>query len=205
MSGGRTAAPSPREAGPPALLLIHREAVAPEHALEHAGLESAIARACHELGGPHPYLALETLTGSPEVWFLNGFASLTESQEVGARYAANTRLMATLAETSRRKATLVVVLGEHLASCRTPAHAWRLGHDCYLVVTIGRDGPQQGVTFEAPDGTWFGLEGAIDPDAARALAARRGPSARALAVRPSWSYPAPEWVQQDPELWSGWR
>ena len=52
--------------------------------------------------------------------------------------------MATLAETSRRKATLVVVLGEHLASCRTPAHAWRLGHDRYLVVTIGRDGPQQG-------------------------------------------------------------
>lgn len=198
----------PIDAGAPALLLIHREAVPQMHSEEYAVIEAAIARTCRELGCPHPYLALETLSGEREVWFLNGFASVAELEEVSRRYLANASLMSALAEPSRRKAALVQKMGEHLASYRSEQVAstpWAPGRDRYLVIVMGSENMPAAATYEAPDGKWFTLEGAPDAETALARSRAAGAIARALAVRPDWSHPAPEWIRWDRDLWSATR
>jgi hypothetical protein len=178
------------------LLLIHREAVLPSHAAEYDVVESGIARSCRGLGAPHPYLGLQTISGEAEVWFLNGFASAADQDEIARRYQANGPLMAALAEGSRRKSSLVSALGQQLASYRPDRSAgspWTLGRDRYLVVAMSDRPAPSGAAFEAPDGTWFTLQGAPDPDTALALSASGGPTVRALAVKPSWSFPSPDW------------
>jgi hypothetical protein len=66
MSIGARSEPASPDPGPPPLLLVHREAVAPVHAVEYDLVESGIARSCRELGGPHPYLGLQVLQASPK-------------------------------------------------------------------------------------------------------------------------------------------
>lgn len=39
------------------------------------------------LGVPHPYLGIEPLTGSEEVWYINGFASTEELAQVTGAYS----------------------------------------------------------------------------------------------------------------------
>ena len=103
MSAGARSEPTSFDPGPPPLLLVHREAVAHIHAAEYDVIESGIARSCRELAGPHPYLGLQAISGEPDVWFLNGFASVADQEEVGRRYRTNGPLMTALAEGSRRK------------------------------------------------------------------------------------------------------
>ena len=197
--------PSPVEPGPSALLLIHREEVPQIHTQEFGAIEAGIARSCLELGCPHPYLGLQTISGEHEVWFLNGFASVAEQEDVGRRYLANSPLMSALAAPSRRKAALVKVLGEHLASYRFEQGAgtpWSLGRDPYLVIAMGREAMPAGAAYEAPDGTWFTLEGAPDAQTAVTRSQRCRGAARALAVRPDWSCPSTDWARRYPELWS---
>ena len=110
--------------------------------------------------------------------------------------------MAALAEGSRRKSSLLRALGQHLASYRPdkgagthldarprplPRHRdWRdrpaLRRD---LRSAGRDVVHAG--------------GVPDAETALRKLANKGSSVHALAVRPSWSYPAPEWVRWNPE------
>jgi hypothetical protein len=205
MSAGARSEPTLFDPGPPPLLLVHREAVASIHAAEYDVIESGIARSCRELGGPHPYLGLQAISGEPDVWFLNGFASVADQEEVGRRYRANGPLMAALAEGSRRKSALLRALGQHLAGYRpeqSAGGAWTLGRDPYLVVSMCDQPGPSGAAFEAPDGTWFTLEGVPDAETALARCASGGRMMHALAVKPSWSCPSAEWVRWDPDLWS---
>ncbi len=59
-------------AHPPQILQIHREGLKPGSEVAYREVEENAARICAELRGPHPYLAIESLTGSKEVWFFNG-------------------------------------------------------------------------------------------------------------------------------------
>jgi hypothetical protein len=204
MAADETAGTASRSVDPPALLLLHREGVPEPHAAAYHTIEAGIARTCAELGCPHPYLALQTISGDPEVWFLNGFASAYQQEAVDRQYTANVRLMTALTEQSGRKAGLIKILGEHRASHRperSRRNAWVLGRDRYVVVTIGDEAPLEGVSFEASDGTWFTLTGAPDAESALALSASGVPLVRALEVRPAWSCPALEWKRSNPELW----
>jgi hypothetical protein len=58
-----------------------------------------------------------------------------------------------------------------------------------------------GTVFEAADGTRFVVTSAQtrkDADAAKALAGRES---NVFAVRPSWSFPAKEWIAVDSLFW----
>ena len=52
---------------PPQILQIHREALKPGSEAVYQDIEEDTARLQAKLGCPHPYLAIESLTGSKEV------------------------------------------------------------------------------------------------------------------------------------------
>jgi hypothetical protein len=63
-----------------------------------------------------------------------------------------------------------------------------------------------GTVFEATDGTRLVVMPARTGKEANAVAAAAGPASNVFAVRPSWSFPAKEWVAGDKLFWrpSSW-
>jgi hypothetical protein len=191
-------------AQPPNLLQIHREALKAGAEAAYDAIEADTARLCAVLGGPHPYLALTAVTGSPEVWFLNGFGSATEQQQVAEAYAKNAPLMAALKRNSEAKSALTAKPVGIFASHRPDLSRgvpWELGTSRFLVITITS-------AARHVAGTVFELRTAriiVDPAGTRgdadAMAALTGTESHILAVRPRWSFPAKEWIAADPALW----
>jgi hypothetical protein len=59
---------------------------------------------CIGLGVPRPYLGIESLTGSKEVWYLNGFASAGELAKVTEAYGKKPELAAAMNRFARQRA-----------------------------------------------------------------------------------------------------
>ena len=192
-------------ARPPRLLQIHREAVNPGAEAAYDAIETNTARLCAALGCPHPYLALTTVSGSPEVWFLNGFDSPAEQQQVVEAYAKNAPLMAALHRNSAAKRTLIapptVVTATHLPDL-TRGVPWTLGAGRVLVITVTTSTRHvDGTVFETADGTRVIVVAADTRRDAHAAAALAGAESNVLLVRPAWSFPAQEWIAADPAFW----
>jgi hypothetical protein len=192
-------------AQPPQILQIYREPLKPGSEAAYHAIEEATARISAELECPHPYLGLESLTGSKEVWWFNGYTSSAEQRKVYDEYARNTRLLATLQENSKRKASVTLKPLEVFTNYRQDLSVgtpWILGHGRFLVITVTRNNRRiAGTVFEAPDGTRFivtSTQTRQEADAAKALA---GPESNIFAVRPSWSFPAKEWIAADSLFW----
>lgn len=190
---------------PPALLQIVREPLTPDSDTAFSEIEESRARLAATLGCPHPYLGAESLTGSKEAWWFNGYRSPIEQKRVYGAYEKNTALMSAWQQSTKRKADLTLRPVELLARYRPDLSAgtpWLLGRGRYLLVTITRSTARlTGTVFESSDGTRLVIapsETREDADAAKAAA---GPEATILAVRPSWSFPAAEWVAADPLFW----
>ena len=190
---------------PPQILQIYGEALKPGTEAAYQEVEVDTARLCAEFRCPHPYLAIETLTGPKEVWFLNGYESSDEQKQVVDDYAKNGSLMAALQQNSRRKAALTRTLLNVFANYRQDlSHGvpWIIGHRRFLVITVIRSGPRiDGTVFEAADGTRFIFRAVQTRREADALAEITGQKSRVFAVRPAWSFPAEEWVVADPAFW----
>src|ERR1700682_1419744 len=90
----------------PQILQIFREALKSGSKDAYRRIEERTARLSAELGCPHPCLGIESLTGSKEVWWFNGYNSTAERKQVVEDYARNTRLLAALKETNQQKASL---------------------------------------------------------------------------------------------------
>src|SRR5215470_6422329 len=76
----------------PRILYISREFWKPGHEAALNRIEAEAARICIGLRVPHPYLGIESLTGSKEVWYINGFASPEELAQVTEAYGKNPEL-----------------------------------------------------------------------------------------------------------------
>jgi hypothetical protein len=190
---------------PPQILFVHRDFLKPGSDTAYRQIEDDAARICVDSRCPHPYVGMESLTGPKEAWWLNGFGSPGELKQVAADYQKNTRLMAALAEISKRKQGLVgepveVVLTYQPKLSR--GAPWSLGRSRFLVVLETKRPPQaEGTVFEAPDGTrWMFVSAQTLPEA-KVRAAAVGAGANIFAVRPNWSMPASDWVAADPTLW----
>jgi len=192
-------------AEPPALLQIVREPLKPNSDTAFSAIEEERARISATLGCPHPYLGAESLTGSKEVWWFNGYQSSAEQKQVYDAYAQNAGLMAALQRSAKPKADLTLTPIEVLARYRADLSAgtpWLLGHGRYLVITATKSTARvAGTVFEGPDGTRFVVTPTETRQEADAAKASAGPEATVLAVRPSWSFPAPEWVAADLPFW----
>jgi hypothetical protein len=190
---------------PPQILEIYRDFVKPGSEAAYSEIERDIAHVCIELGFPHAYLAIESLTGPKEVWFLNSWESSAEQQQVADDYAKNAPLVAALEKHAKRKAGLVLTPVEVFAKYRKDSgggEPWSMGMGRFLVITVTRaSGRMDGTTFETADGTKFIVLPANTRAVADAKAAAIGAETRVFAVRPYWSKPAEEWVSADPAFW----
>jgi hypothetical protein len=200
----QTAAPEE----PARILQIHREALKPGSVAAYGSVEEDITRICLELECPHPYLGIESLTGPKEVWYFNGYGSAAEQKKVSDDYAKNERLLTRLTEASNRKAAFTHTPVNVFATYRQDVSRgtpWLLGRGRFLVIAVTKSHRSiDGTVFEALDGTRFVVLPARTRDRADALAAATGPEAMIFAVRPTWSTPAKEWVEADPQFWQSY-
>lgn len=69
------AAESPAPPGPPKVLQIWREEVKPGKGAAHVKVEKGFVAAAARANWPQPYIAMTSITGPGEAWFLAGFPS----------------------------------------------------------------------------------------------------------------------------------
>jgi hypothetical protein len=191
--------------GPPQILQIYREPLQPASERAYDAIEVETARVAAQLGCPNPYLGAASVSEPKEVWWFNGYESTDKQQEVFDAYAKNTRLMAALQDLSARKKALTFASIEAFANYRpelSAAPVWTLGEGRFLIVTMTPHEPHvPGTVFQAPDGIRYIVRSAQTCEQAQALS-DAAPDTRVLAVRPSWSFPAQDWVTADPDFWS---
>lgn len=189
----------------PELLQIYRDPVRPGADEELRRVEEDAARICAELGFPNPHLALESLSGPKEVWWLNTFPSEDARRRVASEYTGNRRLVEALDGIAKRKSGLVSepvdVLGRYRPDLSRGV-VWDPAGARFVVATVRTNAAEHdAAVFETPDGTFFALRPARSRDEAESLARTAGPEARLLEVRPNWGMPAKAWVSADPEFW----
>ena len=189
--------------GPPAVLQVHRESLKPGTEAEYDRLESDTAQKCAQLNCPHAYLALESLTGPKEVWWLNGYASDAERKEVADAWAASTEILDLLGRNAKRKAALVGKGIDSMARYRpdlSNGDSWQLGTGRFLVIWSGTGKPGlKGTAYETHSGTRLVIVTARTREEADTLAAAS--KARVFEVRPTWSHADEAWIARDPDLW----
>jgi hypothetical protein len=190
---------------PPRILQIYCDRLKPGSEAEYRKVEEDAARLSAQFKSPHPYLAIESLTGRKEVWFLNGFESSVEQKLIGEEYAKNTRLVAALNQIPKRKEPLVLqplnVFGNYRPDLSRGA-PWTVGQGRFLVIAVTKSDPKiDGTVFETPAGIRFVVTPAGTREDAEAKASAMGADATIFAVRPYWSYPARDWVAADPAFW----
>ena len=185
-------------------LYVYRDFLKPGSDAAYRKIEIDAARVCAEMKCPHPYIGIESLTGPKEAWWLNGFRSDAEEQQVAAAYANNTKIRDALALIAKRKEALITKPLETSTSYRPEAshgRPWHVGAGRFLVITVTRSRrAMDGTVFEALDGTRYVIRPAHTREEAEALA-RRIAETKVFAVRPYWSMPAEEWIAADPEFW----
>src|SRR5215831_19242359 len=76
---------------PPAVLQIYRDPVKPSKMAEYSRIEGEAAQACAR-ASTWPYLAIQSITGPQEVWFISGFDSYTAMEHSAQPFAKNTGL-----------------------------------------------------------------------------------------------------------------
>jgi hypothetical protein len=202
---GVTAPPAQRQTVQ--ILQIYRDFLKPGSDAAYGKIEQDAARICAELKCPHPYLAIESLTGPKEVWFLNAYSSPGEPKKVAEAYGKNPELLKALAEIVERKKDLISdpaeVFATYLPSSTRRTPPWALGRGRFLVITVTSNSEAHlaGSVFVAEDRTRYIIRSAPTRDEALTWATLSGPETRAFAVRPDWSLPSEEWISADPQLW----
>jgi hypothetical protein len=190
---------------PPAILQIVREPLKPDSDAAYAAVEEELAIISASLGCPHPYLGAESLTGPKEVWWFNGYESEADKTQVYDAYAKNTRLLEALQQSSQAKTRLTLPPIEAFANYRadvSTGRPWSPGVGRFLVITTAKSHRTvPGTVFEAPDGTRYVVTPAHTHEEADAAHKRAAADTNVFAVRPSWSFPATEWIEADPLFW----
>jgi hypothetical protein len=95
-----------QSAPPPAVLQIYRDPVKPSKMSEYSRIEGDAAQACAK-ASTWPYLALQSMTGPQEVWFISGFDSYAAMERSAEPFARNSALSAELNRLLDAKANLV--------------------------------------------------------------------------------------------------
>lgn len=190
---------------PPQILQIYREPLKPASEAAYGAIEVETARIAAELACPHPYLGAESLGSTKEVWWFNGYDSAAAQKQVFEAYAKNTQLMAAFQQLSARKKNLTLTPIETFANYRpdlSTSDPWTWGHGRFLVVTTTRGKTlPPGTVFEASDGMLYIVRSARSRDEAQRIRDVAGSDAFVLAVRPTWSFPAKDWIAADPAFW----
>lgn len=190
---------------PAQILQLYRERLKPGAEAAYARVEEDAAEICARLKCPNPYLALESVKGPKEVWWLNAFASEADKDRVGQAYQQNSAAMAALRDTTQRKQGLTDKPESDFVAYRgdrSDGSSLRIDGARFFVITVTRaDRSVDGPVFEASDGRRFILATAATRRDADRKAAVAGPDTKIFAIRPAWSLPADAWIAADPGFW----
>jgi predicted amidohydrolase len=169
----------------------------------YGAIENDGAQICADLRCPNPYLAIESLSGAHEAWWLNAFSSEVDTTRVANAYATDRALSEALGMVATRKAGLIGRPVQGFAVYRhdlSRGPAWSVAQARFIVVTVTRrDQPADGSVWAMADSTLYVLRPVRTRREAEALAERD--RARVFAVRPNWSMPARQWIAADPDFW----
>ncbi len=190
----------------PRILYVSRQFWKSGHEAALSLLEANAARVCIGLGVPHPYLGIESLTGSKEVWYINGFASNEELVQVTEAYSKNQELLAAMNRFAHERAEFQSQPDSAGPATYRPELSrgvdWEIGRERFLVIAVTKGNPQSdGTVFENQDGVRFVVTGAKTRAEADAKLSAAGPDAEIFAACPEFSMPAAEWVASDPSFW----
>lgn len=187
----------------PIILLIAREPLKPGAEAEYDRIESDTATLAVKLRCPHPYLALQPLSGAKnEVWWFNEFRSQDELKSVGEAYKTNEAWNTALLKNQKRKEALTGKPIEQLADLepRADSQPWAVGRARYVVVGIDPAARLSGSNvFKGRGGTRYEILTAKSRQEAERVA--RGKDFVVLEVVPRWSFPTREWVDGNREIW----
>jgi len=187
----------------PTILLIARESLKPGAAEEYDRIESETAVLAAKLGCPHPYLALQPLSGAKnEVWWFNGFDSQVELNSVAEAYKTNEAWNTALTKNQKRKEPLTGKSVEQLADLEPQTHSqpWTVGRVQYVVVAMNPSARLVGSNvFKGRDGARYEIATANTRE--KAERAARGEFV-VLEVVPRWSFPSRDWVNGNRALWN---
>jgi hypothetical protein len=91
---------------PSPIINVYREEVKPGRMSAYVRIEEDAARFCAKAGCPNPYLAINSITGPREVWWINGFDSTEAMEKVWQAYAASVEISRELNAVDESKADL---------------------------------------------------------------------------------------------------
>ena len=191
---------------PPQILYVSRQfwRAGSQAALNR--IEAQAARVCIDLGVPHPYLGIESLTGSKEVWYLNGFTSAEDLAQIAEQYDKKPELMAAMKRFSEEREEFKSERDKEGQATYRPELSrgapWSIGEGRFLVIVVTKDTPRSdGTVFETKDGERFIVTSAHTRAEAEAKLSSAGAGAKIFAIRPQFSLPAADWVTGDPSFW----
>ncbi len=191
---------------PPQILYISRQFWKPGANPALTRIEAKAARVCIDLGVPHPYLGIESLTGSKEVWYLNGFTSAEDMAQVAEQYSNNPKLLAAMKQFSEERAEFKTEPDTEATATYRPdltrGAPWTVGQGRFLVIVVAKDAlTKNGTVFETTSGLRFIITPAATRAEADAKLSSAGADAKIYAIRPQFSMPAESWVAADPSFW----
>lgn len=129
------------------ILLIAREPLKPGAEAEFDRVESETATLAAKRGCPHPYLALQPLSGAKnEVRWFSGFDSQDELNLVAKAYKTNPAWNAALTKNQKCKDPLTGKVIERLVDLEPQADSqpWAVGRTRYVVVAMNSAERQSG-------------------------------------------------------------
>jgi hypothetical protein len=189
----------------PRFMYIYRDSL--KHGVDSAyrAIEDDGAQICADFRCPNPYLAMESLSGPHEAWWLNAFTREADTTRVAKEYATNRPLSEALGTVAKRKAALIGTPVQGFATYRqdlSHGPTWPVAGARFMVVSVTRcHRPLYGSVWAMADSTLYVLRPVRTRREAEALARQYG--ARVFVLRPNWSMPAPTWVAADPGFWRG--
>ncbi len=196
-------APLLGQQAPPRFMYIFRDSLKRGVDSTYRAIEDDGAQICADLKCPNPYLALESLSGPHEAWWLNAFASEADTARVVTAYAVDRPLMEALGAVTKRKEALIGTPIKGFGVYRpdlSRGPSWSVAGARFMLVTVTRSHrPAAGSVWEMSDSTLYVFRPVRTRQQGEALAGAQ--SARIFAVRPNWSMPAQGWVAADPDFW----
>src|SRR5947208_2387020 len=140
------------------MLQIYRDSLNPGREGDFTAIEEDAARICADLKCPNAHLAMQSLSGPTEVWWLTPYESQADKERVADGYARNAALSAALAGISKRKHGVVGAPMDVLAAHNPDSSrgSWKIAGARFFVVMLTEGDPHvDAVAFDAPDGTRF--------------------------------------------------
>jgi hypothetical protein len=190
----------------PQILRVDRYRLTPGTLTPIQHLQQRAALVMAQWGCPHPYLAVESVTGPAEVWRLTGYQTAADQRRAALSMDMNPALRGDL---ERIESQIQVLAGPSYTWIAQyvggilHGQKWPMGRGQYLVIApVSGSADPQGAPYQASDGAQYAIASARTRKGAESRAAAAGPGAYVFAVRPAWSMPAAEWVRCNPAFWS---